>query len=218
MGLSKTSVSTGMRTLQDLKMIHKVWNRGSRKDLYEVETDWYQTFADYFSIKWRKSVEMNRHALERSLREMNQLLKEHPDNETLVNILRSDIEKIRAAIQYYDWLNRLIDTFESGQSSNSYRSKRPKKIISSNKQQSAKKRTRPGPLPIFTFMMKRILFFNTAKGHTLNEVLLQERIDHDDRHTRHDRHRCADRRRCNVGPPPSACEKASAGIGLAHTG
>jgi DNA-binding transcriptional regulator GbsR (MarR family) len=114
MGLSKTSVSTGMRTLQDLKMIHKVWNRGSRKDLYEVETDWYQTFADYFSIKWRKSVEMNRHALERSLREMNQLLKEHPDNETLVNILRSDIEKIRAAIQYYDWLNRLIDTFESG--------------------------------------------------------------------------------------------------------
>ncbi len=96
MGLSKTSVSTGMRTL------------------HEVETDWYQTFADYFSIKWRKSVEMNRHALERSLREMNQLLKEHPDNETLVNILRSDIEKIRAAIQYYDWLNRLIDTFESG--------------------------------------------------------------------------------------------------------
>lgn len=113
MGLSKTSVSTGMRTLLDLKMISKVWSRGSRKDLYEVEGDWYQTFIDYFSIKWRKSTEMNRQALERSLKEMNQLLEEYPDNEELSELLRSDIEKIESAIQYYGWLNRLIDALES---------------------------------------------------------------------------------------------------------
>src|SRR5690606_16466738 len=63
MGLSKTSVSTGMRTLQDLKMVQKVWSKGSRKDQYEVEPDWYQTFTDFFSIKWRKSTEMNLLAL-----------------------------------------------------------------------------------------------------------------------------------------------------------
>lgn len=114
MGLSKTSVSTGMRTLLDLKMISKVWSRGSRKDLYEVEGDWHQTFIDYFSIKWRKSTEMNRQALERSLKEMNQLLEEYPDNEELAELLSSDIEKIKSAIQYYGWLNRLIDALESG--------------------------------------------------------------------------------------------------------
>jgi len=114
MGLSKTSVSTGMRTLQDLKMIHKVWGKGSRKDLYEVEPDWHQTFVDFFSIKWRKSIEMNRHALERSMKEMKRLLEEYPDNELLADLLHSDIEKIHTAIQYYDWLNRLIDALESG--------------------------------------------------------------------------------------------------------
>jgi Predicted transcriptional regulators len=114
MGLSKTSVSTGMRTLQDLKMINKVWGRGSRKDLYEVEQDWYQTFIDFFSIRWRKSVEMNRHALERSLKEMRMILGECADNEPVVRMLQADIEKIENAIRYYEWLNRLIDTLESG--------------------------------------------------------------------------------------------------------
>jgi DNA-binding transcriptional regulator GbsR (MarR family) len=114
MGLSKTSVSTGMRTLQDLKMINKVWGRGSRKDLYEVEQDWFQTFIDFFSIRWRKSVEMNRHALERSLKEMRMILGECADNEPVVRMLQADIEKIENAIRYYEWLNRLIDTLESG--------------------------------------------------------------------------------------------------------
>lgn len=114
MGLSKTSVSTGMRTLQDLKMVQKVWSKGSRKDQYEVEPDWYQTFTDFFSIKWRKSTEMNLLALNKSLKEMNLLLEEHPDNEELRDLLTPDIEKIQAAIQYYDWLNRLIDALETG--------------------------------------------------------------------------------------------------------
>ena len=114
MGLSKTSVSTGMRSLQDLKMINKVWGRGSRKDLYEVEQDWYQTFIDFFSIRWRKSVVMNRHALERSLKEMRMILGECADNEPVVRMLQADIEKIENAIRYYEWLNRLIDTLESG--------------------------------------------------------------------------------------------------------
>lgn len=47
MEMSKTSMSTSMRTLLDLKMVNKVWNKGSRKDLYEVEMDWHQTFADF---------------------------------------------------------------------------------------------------------------------------------------------------------------------------
>lgn len=46
-------MSTGVRTLVDLNMIHKVWEKGSRKDSYEVEPDWFQTFTDFFVIKRR---------------------------------------------------------------------------------------------------------------------------------------------------------------------
>ncbi len=115
MEMSKTSMSTGVRTLVDLKMVHKVWGKGSRKDLYEVEPDWYQTFTDFFVIKWRKSMEMNLQALKKSLQELEQLSARYPDHEKLQSIVTADKNKIQGAIDYYHWLGRLIDTFESGE-------------------------------------------------------------------------------------------------------
>ncbi|KPV55334.1 transcriptional regulator [Paenibacillus sp. A3] len=115
MGMSKTSMSTGVRTLTDLKMVHKVWEKGTRKDLYEVEPDWYQTFADFFVIKWQKSIEMNVQALRKSAAELKRLAEGDPDNEALQNVVATDTRKLEEAIRYYLWLGRLIDTFESGE-------------------------------------------------------------------------------------------------------
>ncbi|MFC4808074.1 GbsR/MarR family transcriptional regulator [Paenibacillus sp. GCM10023250] len=114
MGMSKTSMSTGMRTLMDLKMIDKVWGKGSRKDFYEVVPDWHKNFVDFFSIKWRKAVESNMASLEKSLREIRQLRQSDPTNEALNNVTSIDEDKINAALSYYKWLLRLIDSFETG--------------------------------------------------------------------------------------------------------
>ncbi len=115
MGMSKTSMSTGMRTLHDLKMINKVWGKGSRKDLYEVVPDWYQNFSDFFSIKWRTAVEQNMNALRRSMKELDELEKLHAEEAAFINILAHDKEKIDEALKYYKWLERLIDSFETGE-------------------------------------------------------------------------------------------------------
>jgi DNA-binding transcriptional regulator GbsR (MarR family) len=115
MGMSKTSMSTGVRTLIDLKMVNKVWGKGSRKDLYEVEQDWYQTFTDFFTVKWRKSMEMNLSSLRKSLSELEQLADQYKDQQALQSILSADMEKLKEAVGYYVWLGRLIDTFESGE-------------------------------------------------------------------------------------------------------
>lgn len=115
MGMSKTSISTGMRTLIDLKMIGKVWGKGSRKDLYEVESDWHQNFVDYFSIKWRKSMEMNISSLNKSLAEINTLQEANKDNERLIAQTDMDRLKMHQALQYYRWLERFIDSLESGE-------------------------------------------------------------------------------------------------------
>jgi DNA-binding transcriptional regulator GbsR (MarR family) len=115
MEMSKTSMSTGIRTLLDLKMVHKVWAKGARKDLYEAETDWYQTFTDYFAIKWRVAVESNVLALRRSAGELERLREQAGDNPALMSVIESDLAKIRSALEYYDWLDRLIDALESGE-------------------------------------------------------------------------------------------------------
>jgi DNA-binding transcriptional regulator GbsR (MarR family) len=114
MGMSKTSMSTGMRTLHDLKMINKVWGKGSRKDLYEVEPNWHQNFTDYFSIKWRKAVEQNMSALNRSMKEIDALKLQYESEQAFLDVLENDTQKIDEALKYYKWLDRLIDSFENG--------------------------------------------------------------------------------------------------------
>lgn len=114
MGMSKTSMSTGMRALVDLKMINKVWGKGSRKDLYEVERDWHQNFVDYFSIKWRKSMEMNINSLQKSLIELKKLQEQNSDNKQLLTYVEMDIERMNHAVQYYKWLGQFIDALETG--------------------------------------------------------------------------------------------------------
>ncbi|MBD2844852.1 GbsR/MarR family transcriptional regulator [Paenibacillus sp. IB182496] len=115
MGMSKTSMSTGMRTLIDLKMVNKVWEKGSRKDLYEVETDWHQNFVDYFVIKWRKSMEVNIASLNKSTADIHKLRAADPDNEALIAQTDFDLARMQHAVQYYKWLSRFIDALESGE-------------------------------------------------------------------------------------------------------
>ncbi|AWB43710.1 GbsR/MarR family transcriptional regulator [Paenibacillus sp. CAA11] len=114
MEMSKTSMSTGVRALLDLKMVNKVWEKGSRKDLYEVEYDWYQTFVDYFAIKWRKAVESNLQALHRAMKEMRKLLEQEQPDALITSYIKRDLERMAEAEAYYRWLDRLIDAMEDG--------------------------------------------------------------------------------------------------------
>ncbi|MCE3203079.1 GbsR/MarR family transcriptional regulator [Paenibacillus sonchi] len=114
MGMSKTSMSTGVRTLLDLKMIDKVWGKGTRKDLFEVVPDWHQNFSDYFSIKWRKAVEGNMSALSKSLNEIKQMKSDYADELEVEQLLNTDEVKIEEAIKYYRWLLKLIEALETG--------------------------------------------------------------------------------------------------------
>ncbi|WP_054942948.1 GbsR/MarR family transcriptional regulator [Paenibacillus ihuae] len=114
MGMSKTSMSTGVRTLLDLKMIDKVWGKGTRKDLFEVVPDWHQNFSDYFSIKWRKAVEGNMTALAKSLAEIEKMQAEYAEDAEVLRLLTNDEAKIEEAIKYYRWLLKLIEALETG--------------------------------------------------------------------------------------------------------
>ncbi len=79
----------------------------------KVEYDWYQTFTDFFVIKWRKAVESNLLILRKSVKEIDKLIadeKQSPIREVLIR----DKEKMQESIKYYVWLDRLIDAMEDG--------------------------------------------------------------------------------------------------------
>lgn len=113
LGMSKTSMSTGVRTLMDLNMVEKIWKKGTRKDHYEVNLDWYQNFIDLFSVKWRHSCEQNGMSLKKSLQELNALLEAEGLSDEDKERVKLSIERIENGLEYYHWLSRLIDSFES---------------------------------------------------------------------------------------------------------
>lgn len=112
LGMSKTSMSTSIRSLSEAKLVDRVWERGVRKDLYEVKDDWYQIFVDMFTVKWRRAVSLHTAAIRKSLAELKELKKADDITDELLAVIETDIEKLLYIREYYDWLDRLIDAFE----------------------------------------------------------------------------------------------------------
>ena len=113
LGMSKTSMSTGVRTLLDTNMVTKVWKKGVRKDLYQAEEDWYQVFFDFFAIKWKRAIELNLHAMHQSELEYRKMLNDIETSKEVIEQIELDLAKLAQAKEYYSWLESLIDSFES---------------------------------------------------------------------------------------------------------
>lgn len=112
LGMSKTSISTSVRSLSDLKLVERAWKRGVRKDLYQTKDDWYQSFIDLFSIKWRRSISLHAIAINKSLQELEILAADPGISESVREEAQRDMEKLIYMRDYYEWLDRLVDAFE----------------------------------------------------------------------------------------------------------
>ncbi|WP_413356366.1 GbsR/MarR family transcriptional regulator [Robertmurraya sp. 2P01SA] len=113
LGMSKTSMSNSVRSLLDFNMVEKVWVKGERKDLYAVKKDWYQFFFDYFTTKWRSAITMNGNTMEKSIEDLKNLLANQETSEDIREEAQMVIKKLEDRLDYYDWLNRLIDSYET---------------------------------------------------------------------------------------------------------
>ncbi|ACB85624.1 choline uptake/conversion transcriptional regulator CudC [Natranaerobius thermophilus] len=113
MGMSKTSMSTGVRRLEKNKMVKKVWKKGVRKHLYEGETDFFNTFLNFFIPMWKREIEVNMEAIKKVEPELKEMA-ESSDGEVSKEA-EKDLKKLEEAKQYYIWLNKLARSIESGE-------------------------------------------------------------------------------------------------------
>ncbi|HLR62120.1 MAG TPA: GbsR/MarR family transcriptional regulator [Lentibacillus sp.] len=111
--MSKTSMSTGVRALSDMKMVESTFKRGIRKDLYQSEEDWYKSFTSLFANRWKHHTETNIEEAEEAIFELNRIAEKTADQQLKDKIDR-DIERLRYAQDYYSWLMQFIHMVESG--------------------------------------------------------------------------------------------------------
>lgn len=111
--MSKTSMSTGVRALSDMKMVDSTFKRGIRKDLYESEEDWYKSFTSLFGNRWRHHTEKNIEEAEEAIAQLAKIAEE-TDDYLLKEQIQHDIDRLRYAQNYYVWLMQFIQVIESG--------------------------------------------------------------------------------------------------------
>ncbi|GIN84504.1 HTH-type transcriptional repressor OpcR [Heyndrickxia sporothermodurans] len=114
-GMSKTRMSQVVREMLDINIAEKVFEKGVRKDIYDVETDYYESFISIFTSNWRKTINRNKIFEKKMTRELMELKAndELPmETEEQINDL---LKEMKIWSDYYNWLTRLVDFFESGE-------------------------------------------------------------------------------------------------------
>ncbi|PLR67361.1 MULTISPECIES: GbsR/MarR family transcriptional regulator [Bacillaceae] len=112
-GMSKTRMSQVVREMLDLNIAEKVFEKGVRRDLYNVEQDYYQTFISLFSANWSKAVTKNKMAEKKMRKELLDALESEGLSEEAETKLNSLLAETKQWLEYYQWMENLIDFFES---------------------------------------------------------------------------------------------------------
>jgi len=116
-GMSKMRMSQVVREMMELGIAEKVHKKGVRKDLIQVEDNYYQTFISLFTSNWRKAVSRSRAFEQKIQRELQNMELDNPGqhNERPLEDKKKLVNETAIWTEYYDWIDRLIDFFESGE-------------------------------------------------------------------------------------------------------
>lgn len=114
MGMSKMSMSNAVRELQEMGVVEKIYVNNSRKHHYVVEQDYYKFFIDLFCANWGKSIYRKENS-RLKLSEELELIIQSDDDEEVRNKAKRLLEENKRAIEYFNWIRRLINFFDSNE-------------------------------------------------------------------------------------------------------
>lgn len=114
LGMTKPSMSTAVRSLQDINIVRKTWQKGSRKDHFVAEKNFFNYFIHFFSHKWRREAELNLVAIEEAEIELQSIINDETVQGSVHDQAAQDLEQLKAYKAYCFWLQRLVEAFETG--------------------------------------------------------------------------------------------------------
>lgn len=113
--MSKPSMSAGVKKLQEYDIVKQQFTRGSRKQHFIAEKDFFTFFRNFFTKKWEREIDTNMEAVKDAEAILNPLL----NNSDLTDEERQDIDKVKAQLDhskvYYEWLAQLSEALETGE-------------------------------------------------------------------------------------------------------
>ncbi|MGW8428440.1 choline uptake/conversion transcriptional regulator CudC [Peribacillus simplex] len=114
LGMTKPSMSTSIRSLQQIDMVTKVWKKGVRKDLYQAEKDFFKSFITFFCKKWEREIAINTVTIENAEKLLNQLINDPEVPESIYEKAKINLNQLQHNKQYYKFLKKLVYIFKKG--------------------------------------------------------------------------------------------------------
>lgn len=93
LGKSKTSMSTGIRSLLDMNLVTRVWKKGVRKDLYRANFHLFKSFMISYINKWIDAANHQKDSLD-ELNEKIMQLKEGLNNKDKLMTIEKRLNNI----------------------------------------------------------------------------------------------------------------------------
>ncbi|ATW26226.1 GbsR/MarR family transcriptional regulator [Candidatus Formimonas warabiya] len=111
MGMSKTAMSNVARSLIDVKMLDRVWTKGSRKHLYRARTDFFKNYLEFVAMQAKAEREIALKDYDKVEPIYEQLLQSSDDE--IKRQAELDFNKIKEDKKYYYWLERVAKFLEN---------------------------------------------------------------------------------------------------------
>ncbi|MFJ7838021.1 MULTISPECIES: GbsR/MarR family transcriptional regulator [Lysinibacillus] len=114
MNMSKSNMSYAIRSLMDSRMVTKLEEKKERKDQYVAETDFFQTFRVFFTLKLQREIDIMLGAINQVIPELSEIaLAEGTPDAERQECLR-DLHKLRHGVSYYTWLQNFVNRLRDG--------------------------------------------------------------------------------------------------------
>ena len=105
--MSKPSMSTSVRKLQESGMVKRIFQRGSRKHTYMAEKDFFRSFMSFYCKQWEREVKMNLEAIKEADIYLTEIIEDEEISIDISDEAKAHYEMLQNSKVYYNWLERL---------------------------------------------------------------------------------------------------------------
>ncbi|PYZ92169.1 GbsR/MarR family transcriptional regulator [Salipaludibacillus keqinensis] len=112
--MSKPSMSTSVRKLQDIEMVKKTYTRGSRKHTYVAEKNFFRSFMVFYCQMWEREVKMNMEAIEEAQESFIDVIEDPKSAPEIVAEAKGYYDQLEESKTYYHWLEALVANIRNG--------------------------------------------------------------------------------------------------------
>ncbi|MEC1356374.1 GbsR/MarR family transcriptional regulator [Bacillus sonorensis] len=113
--MSKPSMSTGVKKLQDLNIVKKTFHRGRRKHSFVAEKDFFKFFTSFFPQKWEREVKVNLMAIQDAQKALQNVMEDDGLEQSVKDEAKAIYEQLEHSKPYYEWLLRLAKSVQTGE-------------------------------------------------------------------------------------------------------